>query len=318
MSEFLRIGGSFAITWLVLWLFCAFILLSVYPLLRSRLLIWHPSIASRILLLLLAFPFLLSLGTTVMLFLPATEGSLVSAHCHENCQIHVPLLQSTWLAGVGLLSLSIILTVAVRKLLFNVVTARKLMTDLLGLSSDAGSWHQIPDPQPVVFTLGWWRNRIFVTEGLLQQCDAKDMDIILHHELAHGNRFDNLRLLLARIFLLVLPSTLAAKLYADLHFLTESACDFIAAKKFGELDVAETLLRVQKLVPEEFSYGNNSFVSAFTGAEIERRIRNLVAGNDQFVNFQYGQTICFLVLTLLSFALVDPLHHSIEWLLALY
>jgi Zn-dependent protease with chaperone function len=318
MIDLLRISGSFATTWLILWLCSAWLLMLVYPLPRRQLLKWHPAVASRILLLLLAFPFLLSLGTTVMLFLPVTESNLVSPHCHESCQTHMPLLGSVWLGSIGLLLIFSILFVAQRKLLFNIRTARKLMTDLLRLGKDTGRWYQLPDSQPVIFTLGWWKNRIFVTEGLLRECDIKDIDIILLHELAHGRRCDNLRLLLARLFLLVLPATFAASVYKDLHFLTESACDFAAAEEYGDLEVAETLLRVQRLVPVNSAYFKNGLVSAFTGAEIEQRIKSLVAGRTQFSSLQYGQSLCLLALALLSFMLVDPMHHGVEWLLSLH
>ncbi|MEX0962827.1 MAG: M56 family metallopeptidase [Pseudohongiellaceae bacterium] len=317
MADFLLIGGSFASAWLVTWLGCALILLLVYPVLRKRLLSWHPAVSSRMLLLLLAVPFFLSLSTTTMLFLPVTESSLVSEHCHENCQTHMPLLDSMWLGAAGLLVVFLVACTMLGKLLFNIRTAKKLMQHLVGIGKDTGNWYQLPDSQPVVFTLGWWRNRIFVTKGLLQQCDAKDIDIILQHELAHGKRLDNLRLLLARMFLMILPARFSQGIYADLHLFTESACDFAAAEKYGELDVAETLMRVQKLVPREFSYFDNELVSAFTGAEVEQRIRNLAAGSDQFSNLQYVQSLCLIALVSLSFILVDPMHHGIEWLLQL-
>ncbi len=317
MAYLLLIGGSFASIWLLLWLVSASLLLCVYPFPYSRLCSWHPATASRLLLLLLAVPFFLSLSTTVLLFLPIADTSLVSAHCHESCQAHMPLLDSLWLGGAGLLILLLMAGAILHELMLNVSTAKVLMTLLMSLGTRTGCWYQLPDAQPMVFTLGWWRNRIFVTEGLLRQCDARDIDIILHHEMAHVQRFDNLRLLLARMFLLILPPRFTARVYDDLHLYTESACDFAAAEKFGELDVAQTLLRVQKLVPTEFSYFNRELASAFAGAQVEQRIRNLTAGVGQFDRLQFGQSICLLALVLLSFALVNPMHHGIEWLLQL-
>lgn len=318
LAEILLFSGSFAGIWLALWFVGALLLLLVYPVLEDLLKDWHPAIASRTLLLVLAFPFLISLSTTIMLFLPVVENNLVAAHCHEDCQAHVPLLGSIWLGAAGLLVVLLIMYTILRKLTLNIRTANQLMTHLLHLGKDTGRWYQLPDLQPVVFTLGWWRNRIFITEGLLAKCDSKDIDIILQHELAHGRRFDNLRLLLARLFLLVLPASFAQKVYSDLHFYTESSCDFAAAELYGDLNVAETLLRVQKIIPNEFSYFGSELVSAFTGAEVERRIRILVVGGEQFGRLQYSQSISLFVLVLLSFILVDPIHHGIEWIFGLY
>lgn len=318
MTDFLLIGGSFASIWLLSWLASASLLLCVYPMIGRWLQRCHPAVASRLLLLLLAVPFFLSLATTILLFLPIAETSLVSAHCHESCQVHMPLLTSVWLGGTGLLVVFMIACVLLRKLLFNLRTAKKLMTHLLSLGKRKAHWYQLPDDQPVVFTLGWWRNKVFMTEGLLRQCSAEDIDIILHHELEHGLRRDNLRFLLARMFLLILPERFARRLYEDLHFYTESACDFAAAEEYGELDVAQTLLRVQKLVPRGFSYMDNDLVSAFTGAEVERRVRNLAGGLGHFSKLQLRQSVFLLGLAMLSFVLVDPMHHGIEWLLRLY
>ena len=296
----------------------ALLLFFIYPLLEGLLQGWHPAIASRTLLLVLAFPFLISLSTTIMLFLPVVENNLVVVHCHENCEAHAPLLDSIWLSAAGLLVILLIMYAILRKLTLNIRTANQLMTHLLHLGKDAGRWCQLPDLQPIVFTLGWWRNRIFITEGLLAKCDSKDIDIILQHELAHGRRFDNLRLLLARLFLLVLPARFAQKIYSDLHFYTESSCDFAAAELYGDLDVAETLLRIQKIIPNEFSYFGSELASAFTGAEVERRIRILAAGGEKFGRRQYSQSIGLFVLVLLSFILIDPIHHGIEWIFGLY
>lgn len=318
MTDLLLIAGSFASVGLALWLASLAALLLVYPLLRQQLSKWHPATASRTLLLLLAVPFLLSLSTTILLFLPVAESRLVSAHCHENCQAHLPLFESVWLGGAGLLILIVVAFSILAKLLFNVRTARKLMTHLMRTSTDVGQWHQLADERPFVFTLGWWRNRIFLTEGLLRQCDVDDVAIVLQHELAHGLRQDNLRLLLARVLLSILPLRLTQAVYDDLHLFTESACDFAAAEVYGELEVAQTLLRVQKLLPTEYRYRDSQLCSAFTGAEVERRIRNLTAGVEQFSDVQFGQSICLLALALLSFVLVDPMHHGIEWLLGLH
>ncbi|MEX0942644.1 MAG: M56 family metallopeptidase [Pseudomonadales bacterium] len=317
MIELVRVTGSFATSWLVIWFASALVLLLFYPLVRRQLFNWHPATVSRLLLLLLAFPFLLSLSTSVMLFLPVVEDNLVSAHCHHNCQSHVPLVDSIWLSVTGLVVSLLMLLVVLRKLLFNLFTAKLLMSHLSHLAEDAGRWLLLQDAKPVVFTLGWWQNKVFITRGLLRRCSEQDIEIILRHEYEHGRRLDNVRLLLAKLFLLVLPVRLADRFYADLHFLTESACDFAAAERYGELEVAETLLRVQKLVPREFDYLNNPLTSAFTGSEVERRIMNLVKGPQHFHNLCYVQTTFLLVFVVLSCTLVDPVHHGIEWLLKL-
>lgn len=315
MSQVLTLTGSFATVWLATWLLCCLLLLAVYPLLRRRLLAAHPALASNLLLLLLAFPFILSLLSTLLLFSPALENNLVSEHCHENCQAHVPLVEIPGLAELGLLMIAVIMALLLGKLIYNLRTARRLMAQLSACATRSGEFELLADDTPFVFTLGWWRNRIFMTRGLLERCNDDDVAIILAHENAHARRKDNLRLLSARLFLLVLPGFVAQRFYEDLHKTTESACDFEAAKSHSGVDVADALLKIHKLVPSHAAYGDATISSAFTGAEVEYRIRALLDDRRLGRLQRYFAQACALALLVLSTLLVDPLHHSVELLL---
>ena len=121
----------------------------------------------------------------------------------------------------------------------------------------------------------------------------------------------------AMLFTLVLPKRLAAQLLEDLHLLIESACDFAAAKRFGELNVAETLVKVQKLSPARWQLGSQVILSQFNGAEIERRVRALVQGRQESPMQYAGLQLSLLLLIVASLGLVEPLHHSVEILLGL-
>ncbi len=317
MSNLQMVTGSFALVWLSSWLVCSLVLAITYPLLRRRLLRLHPADASFLLLLLLAFPVLLSLVSTVLLFTPGLEASLVSDHCHANCQVHVPLVDSTLLAGAGLGLLTAVVLLLLGKLLFQINVGRRLMNQLKTLSSPHRQFWLIEDDRHLVFTLGWWQNRIFLTRGLLHQCSEPEISIVLAHEHEHARRRDNVRLLLARLFLLVLPSGLAGKLYADLRTLTESACDLVAAGRSGHLEVASLLLKVQRLVPAQVYYRDANITSAFTGAEVETRIKALLGYHAETPQRLRGVHLCILILLVCSVLLVDPLHHGVETVLQL-
>ncbi|MCB1670378.1 MAG: M56 family metallopeptidase [Gammaproteobacteria bacterium] len=317
MSSLLTVTGSFALVWLSTWLLCSLTLTVLYPLLRRHLLRLHPADGSALLLLLLAFPVLLSLVSTLLLFTPGLETSLVSDHCHGNCQAHIPLVNSAGLAGTGLVLLAVLVLILGSRLLFHVRVGRRLMAQLATLARPGQHYWLLDDDDPLVFTLGWWRNRIYLTRGLLRRCSQADIAIVLAHEKEHVRRLDNLRLLLARLFLLVVPRGLAGTLFADLHALTESACDLAAAEQSDPLDVAGTLLKVQRLVPSRITYHEASITSAFTGAEIERRVQALLDYHAGVPNLLHGVRLCALALLVCSVLLVDPLHHSVELLLHL-
>ncbi len=322
MTELIEVAGSFSTIWLGTWFASSLVLVAAYPLLRTKLTQWHPAIAANFLLLLLSFPFLLSLSSSLLLFMPAIENLLVSDHCHENCQAHLPLVEIPWLTEIGLLLIALVLTVLLRRLLSNLRASRQLHQQLQALSrpSQSGqySFRLLDNETPFVFTLGWWKNEVYLTSGLQASCSQQDLNIICAHEAAHSARRDNIRLLMANLFLFPLPQVLASSLQQDLHLMIESACDFQAAERHDRLDVAQTLVRVQKMSPRLYPFGTTMIASAFTGAEIEHRVQALVAGREQSIYQHAGLRLSVLMLILFSISLVDPMHHGIETLLSLH
>ena len=315
MTELLKITGSFATVWLSTWFVCALLLALCYPLIRPHIMRWHPATASNLLLLLLAFPLLLSLSTAAMVFLPVFESTLVSQHCHSNCAAHMPLIEITGLAEAGLALTLFIAGFLLYRLDLNLRISRRLQTQLSRLTHDKDGYHLLDNAQPFVFTLGWWRNEIYLTRGLQEHCTEQDMAVILAHEHAHSRRRDNIRLLAAMLFNLILPGRLGKALQDDLHLLVESACDFEAAQDLDALDIAQTLLKIQKLSPEHWRLGSTAVMSAFTGSEVELRVRALINGRHDSLVQQASLKLSMLLLVLASIGLVDPLHHTIEVLL---
>lgn len=304
--------GSLLTLWLLGWLFLSLPILLCYPLIRPILLARHPALGSKLLLALLSAPFLVSLLASVMLFIPLVENTMVSAHCHSNCGPHSPLSNSPWLIWPGACAGALVLAGICRRLLRNLKSSRQLMRQLSAVSIDRGNWQLIPECHCLVFALGWWSPRIFITEGLMKRCRPGDIEIILAHEQAHARRKDNIRLLLGKLFLLPIPNRFTAPLMNDLTLLTESACDFSAARAYSPLDIAETLLHVQKLVPAGHPQQGRL---AFTGSEVELRIRALL--NPTMPERHYPGLTSLLslgLLLLLTLAMLDPMHHGFEWL----
>lgn len=318
MTEFIEFAGSFATVWAGLWFLLALLLTLLYPLLNDRLLTWHPALAGNLLLLMLACPLLLSLSCTLFLFLPMLESALVSTHCHDDCATHVPLIAIPEVAVLGLGIVTAILVVFLLQIVNNLRATLRLQKQLLSLAKPDGEYLALADRQPFVFTLGWWKNQIYVTEGLKRQCSKEELDVVLAHEKAHTRRYDNIRLLLATVFTSVLPGKFSKSILDDFHLMIESACDFEASRRFGELKVAETLLKIQKLSPTQCAIGSTVISTAFTGSEVEQRISALIQGRHlstmQRVSFQ----LALLVLLVASLGLVQPLHHGVEFLFALH
>lgn len=308
--------GSFAGIWLTLWLVLSIVFGLVYPLVRRFFNVLHPRFGSILLLYYWMAPFLVSLACAAFLFMPSAEILLVDSHCHKDCQSHVHLIDSIGLAWFGVVIGSLVLVNLVVRLLLNMRRSRQLRRQFNFLSQSRGEFQAINSSTPLVFTLGWWNPCIYMSEGLYAVCSDIDLSVIMAHEQAHQERRDNLRMLLARLCSALLPRRVANVMLEDLQLTTEQACDFRAAERFGQVAVAETLLKVKRLLlsqPSPLPYS----ALAFAEREVETRIMALLK-SEQRVFLQTWQMTLLGVVTLAALLLmVSPLHHASEWVIAL-
>lgn len=309
-------AGSFAMVWIGAWLALTLLLLAVHRLSRPLLLALHPAGASAVLLTFCAAPLLMSLSGSVLLYLPVAESVLVGPHCHEDCGAHVPATASLPVALLGLAATGFILLSLSWRVVLHLRESARLTRQLRSLSeTDAGGgFRELESGQPLVFTLGWLRPEVYVSRGLREQCDGNDLGVILAHERAHRLRLDNLRILLGRLLCLVAPPTLKRRLLDDLELLSEQACDFSAAQRFGTVSVAETLVRVKRIV--QSGPVASPVLQRFTGAEVETRVHALLDAG-RYVTMGPVRLSLLLLLILVSVLLgVEPLHHGTEWILS--
>ncbi|HTQ99228.1 MAG TPA: hypothetical protein VMH83_04525, partial [Candidatus Acidoferrum sp.] len=106
----------------------------------------------------------------------------------------------------------------------------------------------------------------------------------------------------------------ARKFTDDLHLYHEAACDLQTAEEHGRLDVAETLLRVQRLAPQGVRLDSPAMIAAFNGPEVEDRIK-LLLENSVARQRKFRPLLYVVMLAVLSLLMVDPLHHGAEWVL---
>ncbi len=306
--------GTFSAIWLVLWILLSILFVVFYPLMRPRLFALHPRYGSALLLAYWTGPFLVSLVSTLFLFMPTLESLLVNSHCHTDCQSHVPLIDSAGVAWFGVAVGSIVVLSLLLRFVFTMRRSLQLRKQFNFLGKAQAEYYAISSSCPLVFTLGWWNPRIYVSEGLLKSCNEHDISIILRHEHAHRERRDNLRLLLARLLSAILSGPLARRVMADLQLMTEQACDFRAAEKHGHIAVAETLLKVKRLLLEQPVTMPFSAL-AFAEREVETRIMALLKAGSRVSPrpWQMGALGTLAVICLLL--LISPLHHGSEWVI---
>ncbi|HTR01222.1 MAG TPA: M48 family metalloprotease [Candidatus Acidoferrum sp.] len=317
MNENLMQAGAFAAIWLGTWLALQILQALIYPLLRPALSRLHPAPASSLALLWMALPMTLGLLSTTLLFMPEAEDLLVAAHCHSDCGAHSPQFRVPWLQAAGLVVLLAMMIWLAWHASRSLLLSRRLHRQLAAVAVARGPWQVLPETGPLVFTIGWRRPRIYITEGLLRQCSSAELTIMLAHEYEHGRRRDNARLLLGKLFLLPLPNVLASTMITDLQLFAEASCDAAAARDNDSADVATTLLRMHRLVPSRFHLAGSEMTTAFTGAEVERRIRllleNRLSPRHPIVTLISG----VLAVLMLALVLVNPLHQLVEALASL-
>lgn len=303
--------GTLCLIWLVLWLVLTLILRGVYPLLRPELFRLHPAHGSILLLLLWSSPLILSLITTILL-MPAFDGLLIGPHCHGDCVPHVPTSNAGALAwsGVGLAVL------AAAGLSWHFVAGLRrgvrMRSQFDVLSTRQQGYRLLDAAEPAVFTLGWWRPRVYVSKGLLGDCSSEELAIILAHEQAHRRRRDNLRLLLGHVFCLVLPGAWRKAIVHDLHLLCEQSCDFSAAERFGSLTVAQTLVQIGRVLRRSLAPQQGL---AFDGSDLGCRVHALLRLDSRRLLRFWHIAGLLTVACLLVLLAVEPLHHGAEWVI---
>lgn len=316
LTHYLRHASSFAATWLSCWFLLYLVVWLLYPGVRRFIANLHPATASSTVLALMALPFVTSLLATALVFSPLLEQNWITLHYHSaDCESRFPLLRNGVVIAGVLGATGLALTAMLLRFCSQLFYSLRLESRLTLLGDRRGDWYLLPHNERLVFTMGWLKSSIFITEGLLKKCERRDVDIILAHEEEHARRKDNLRLLASKILVLIVPRFLSRRFTDDLQLYTEAACDLSTAKKHGALNVAETLLRIQRLAPRGFNIFGKTLVSGFNGSEVEERILLLLKDRPRMKAGRFRPLLYALAMLLLAVALVDPIHHGVEWLL---
>jgi hypothetical protein len=304
----LTLLSSILLCVLALWLLFGVLQAVIYRWLQPTLQSIDPSQASTVLLGWLALAPCAALLAGYVLYSPDLAQWLVAGHCHSSeCRMHGP--QSTLAVLPAALLTSWTLYTLVRCLRRQWLPARRLCDHLARIGDDSGGYITLASAQPTAFTLGWLKPKIFISAGMQAACSEQDIDCILHHEAAHRQRRDNLRLLVGRMLTAPLPRRLAQRALDDLKLSCEKACDLRAAAQLSRESVAAALIRVARLQQQAAPVASLAFV----GNRTEQRIHALLdeplaplASEKVFV----AMSVALLVIL----ALINPLHWAIELL----
>ena len=271
---------------------------------------------------------------TMLLTAPLLTGALVTATCflasglaqraahldhclaHQDGHPHLCLTHGHWfpnalgwaLLGAGLAALLLL----VHRTWARHQRARGSLQALAMLgASELPEYTLLHLDQPLAFTTGLWKARVWVSQGLVVRLGDSGMRAVLAHEAAHARHRDPLRMVFAEVAASLLPPSVRRSLLDDLELALEHRADEGAVAATGSrLKVAETLLQAQRLL------GLRPLAATFfQGSRLEARVTVLLEPMDPSPALRLWPWA--LALGAMALALSDPLHHGVETLLGL-
>lgn len=238
-------------------------------------------------------------------------------HCHIHSHGHLcwrhPLMfdYDSWKMIFGLIVTGLVL-LSMSKMLFRYYRQASSLGLLQSLSTKRESDIYIyENDQPHAFTAGLGSPQIFISTGLMNQLDHRELSIVVQHERLHQQRRDPLRLWLFNLLVCVLGRSSRRQLSEAMELAIEQSVDArVAISAQDAPAVAQTLLKVNRL---ELHYFKRFAIScAFCTTALEARIQQLLAHSPgrQFPLLSFVLSICTICITSIYHA--DALHHLLE------
>jgi Zn-dependent protease with chaperone function len=166
------------------------------------------------------------------------------------------------------------------------------------------------------FTVGLFRTRIYVSEGLLERLSDRERAAVLAHEQAHVARCDGLIEVLLNVIFRLFPLPGCTLLYGEWRRAAERACDVAASKHVGgPYDVASALVKVARFGIRPPLPGLVSFAACESGSEqIEDRVRWLLSPATSALANSQSRSLAAIVLLIIAFLILfEPLlYHAVE------
>jgi Zn-dependent protease with chaperone function len=305
---------AFAICWLVL----GALALSLHRWIGPKLGVLDPKPRAALLLALALLPLVVALLVAVLSFAPAVGGLIVDEHCHPatGCEAHVPVVHAD---AFYTAALAVAAAGAVLALLWAV--ARRLRSSLKVASSlrslaepdERQRFETIESREQFAYCVGLLRPKIVVSRGLLERLAPQQLDVVLRHEQAHVLRRDNLRLWLAGLALLPMPSRAKRHLFADLALAGEQVCDRAAVAVGGRGLVIDTL---GALTSATLPNGGRLRATFGGSATLASRVAALRDSPPLTLPAHAEHAVIVVAYTACAIVATDLVHHGTELLLA--
>lgn len=264
-------------------------------------------------------PWLVSIASVVVLVFPELFGwnnFLFSSYLHWH---HINTFFVMSWHGASLLSFSIFfLLIFFKRLAFAMLISSKInqIEDILKPKMSPGGCFIIESTSIVAFASGLLRPRAYVSSGLYEKLNSKEIFIVEQHELAHANGYHPIKKYLFSVCASFFPTKLSGKLSGLYALALEQRADTSVLRYETDVSlIARTILRVTRLqgVPSPDD-DSERIGCGFTTHPTELRIRYLLDSNKGLEFPYFVVFICTITIAIFNILSVDYIHHSFELL----
>ena len=177
------------------------------------------------------------------------------------------------------------------------------------VTGQGDGYRVLPTSEAVAMTTGFFRSRILLSQGLLQQTSKDQQVVILAHEQAHLRARDNLLRLLLTLMTAVLPDLAAKPLISRFSLVTEQLADAAVTQHHDATSIAQTLVQVARLRHAQALPGQSAFIAR---QQLTERVYELLEPTRPSRGLQLLVLLALLLMALSALSAMDALHHLFD------
>lgn len=245
MSSLLITIVSTLFAWTIIMLILSWLLALSYPLLKRPLTSINAPNAALCTLLYGLTPLFSAVIVLLLLSQPELIQPLIVDHCHnEICEPHTLHFSMSTLMGLGSVTLAVVLLVLICLLVSRQLLNKHRHFRVLNQLSETKpeSYHVVESSNLFAWCVGLWRPEVYISKGLLNSLNNKQLNIVLAHEFSHVRRRDNLRRWLLHWATITWPRQYRQQICQDLKNYSEQACDLEAVLQENAHDDLESVV----------------------------------------------------------------------------
>jgi beta-lactamase regulating signal transducer with metallopeptidase domain len=266
-----------------------------------------------------ALPWIMGFVAAVLLAffdseLNSWQNIIPGIHWHHIDEFHF----KSWHGILGVVVVGFVIFALLKSVINLLKNIQKInvLKSLSHLESD--NTYLLDTDNPMAFVGGYIKPKVFITTGMKDQLDSKELEIVLLHEYEHVRCKDSQKKLIFRLLSSVYLGKTSIRLQSAMNLSIEQCADNAITYEISDKSkVAETLLKVKSLLnqPTDKIYDTTALCH-YGFDEIEHRIRYLLLPVPEKTFPIFLISIISLVLAFSCTYFAASAHHFIEYTLS--